>query len=103
MRRSLIVLADTSNHTLMLFGAKSSQTGRFKLTERASCFGKFSSYVSFEKDLDHDDAIKNDVTKFLVKHIPFPTGNQSSVREKRQLTFTASHRSKKGIPVALER
>ena len=56
------MLADTSNHTLMLFGAKSSQTGRLKLTERASCFGKFSSYVAFEKDLDHDDAIKNDVT-----------------------------------------
>ena len=71
-RRSLIVLRDTSNHTLVLFGAESRQASRFKVTERACCFGKFSTHVAFEKVLDTDDAIKDEVTHFLVEHVPFP-------------------------------
>lgn len=70
-RRSLIVLRDTSNRTLVLFGAESRQTSRFKVTERACCFVKFSTRVAFEKDLDTDDAIKDEVTHFLVEYVPF--------------------------------
>ena len=61
-RRSLIVLGYAGNRTLMLFGAESRQTGRLKVTERTRCFGKFGSHVAFEKDLDADDAIEDDVT-----------------------------------------
>ena len=61
-RRSLIVLGYADNCTLLFFGAESRQTGRFKVTERTRCFGKFSSHIAFEKDLDVDDAIEDDVT-----------------------------------------
>ena len=60
--RSFIFPGYAGNRTLMLFGAESRQTCRLKVTEWTRCFGKFSSHIAFEKDLDADDAIEDDVT-----------------------------------------
>ena len=58
---------------------------------------------AFDKDLNADDAIKDDVAQLLVEHIPFPYGILCGAEEKRQLMYTSTrHGSRKRIAVAFE-
>lgn len=60
-RRSLTILSNAGNRTLMLFSAEFKLRSGLEIIEPARCFGKFSSQVAFEKELDAADVIKSDV------------------------------------------